>query len=62
MSFDWSPVKTFRLLVLGIKNSGDKPTLFIDFESAISISLVEEAQVLSVEITKQFRLDLNVKF
>lgn len=58
VSFDGERVENIQLLVLGIKNSGDKPILAADFERVFSVGFGLGSRVLSADVTKQFPSDL----
>ena len=57
--FDQEPVTDIRLIVLGGKNSGDKPILATDFERPLSVGFGPQAKVLAASLTKQSPLNLG---
>lgn len=61
ISFDGAPIANIQLVLLGIKNSGDKPILATDFERPFSIGFGQVAMLLSADVSKQSPTNLGAK-
>ncbi len=59
ISFDGHVVPNIRLVVLALKNSGNRPILASDFQSPFAMRFGEAERPLSVEVSKQFPADLD---
>ena len=59
ISFDGQVVPNIRLVVLALKNSGNRPVLASDFQSPFAVRFGDAARPLSVEVSKQFPADLG---
>jgi hypothetical protein len=61
ITFDGVPVKNIQLVVIGLKNSGDKPLLAADFERPVTVGFGSRAKVLSAGIAKQSPANLGAE-
>jgi hypothetical protein len=59
VTFDQRPVTNIRLVVVGLKNSGDRPILAADFERPLSVHFGAQARLLSVSVIKQSPTNLH---
>ena len=60
ITFDNRPVENIKLLVFALKNSGNKAVKVEDFIRPITISLGNEAKLLSFECIKECPANLNI--
>jgi hypothetical protein len=63
VTFDGQPVKNIKLVIFGVKNSGNQPILVNDFEGrSLRFTFGENAKVLSTEIIRQLPQNLGCSF
>jgi hypothetical protein len=59
ITFDGSSVPNVHLVVLALKNSGNRAILATDFQHPIGVSFGEDARLLSVEVSRQVPSNIN---
>jgi len=61
VTFDGNAIRNLRLVVLGFKNSGNRPIVTSDFEREVRITMSSGSTILSCDISKQSPANLDVQ-